>query len=215
MNIVYKTKTGETKTIENVLKFYVSKTQARKLTQFAPVALPPKYKGQGGQNEWVLIQGDDMELCRRLNPAPTIRQFLWGHTHGESIYWIEKREVRRVDEILKKIPRKRRPNKAELARVLCWPAIAIMMNIIYVAEIKGEWSRVIGIPADADMSLITQEEYPGWIHTLYNPRGQLIWRGGFLSHMPLFDRVGRPGKAKGGLWIRNEFISPLLEEGDL
>ena len=67
MNLEYTTKSGEVKSIQNVSIYKIIKTQAKPKPQFAPIALPPKPGGSGGQNEYMWIEGDDMELLKELN----------------------------------------------------------------------------------------------------------------------------------------------------
>ena len=62
MDIKYQTKDGAQVTIPHVAAYKVVKTQAARRDQFAPVALPPKPAGQGGQTEYLILSGDDDTL---------------------------------------------------------------------------------------------------------------------------------------------------------
>ena len=203
MDLKYKDNSGLEWIIPNVRAYRVVKTQAARRDQFAPLALPPKPNGQGGQTEYLLQSGADLSLWRQLNPTSAVQKWLWGHETSGWIAWVEKRDVLRIEKANKKLPRRQRVPLWEAARLICWPAIALTGNLVYVKgdPTRNGWGEVVGIPADADMALINQEDYPGWIHTAYNPKGDLILRDGQPAKMPLMSRTGRAGKAKGGLWI--------------
>jgi len=214
MELKYLDKTDTEWIIPHVTLFQVARTQAHKRAQFAPVALPPKPAGQGGQNEYLFLSGDDLALYRTLNPSYPVRQWLWGHDRSGWIAWAEPKEAQRIERENKK--RKRRDwIPLHEARMICWPAIALMGNGIYIDDIqptkKGEYGHVVGIPAAADLSLVNQETYPGWIHTAKNPGGGVILKDGQPAYMPLFAREGRKGKARGSLWIAMEYLEKVAE----
>lgn len=208
MDIKYKDTDGLEWIIPNVTAYRIVKTQARKRAQFAPVALLPKPNGTGGQSEWIQIDGLTMDLYRLLNPNLACQQWLWSHDHGESIAWIEKKEQVRVDKIWRKIPRRMKVPRFTLARVLSWPAIAIMLNIVYTVgePVKGKggemYLEVVGMPADIDISTVTEEAYPGWVQACNSVSGKPVLRDGQNPKMILASRKGRKSPTKNGsLWI--------------
>ena len=205
MDIKYKDKQGNEITIPHVAVYSVVKTQAARRDQFAPVALPPKPAGQGGQTEYLILSGDDLALWRRVNPASPVQKWLWGHEQSGWIAWVEPKDALRIDKANKKLPRRQRVPLWEGARYICWPAIALTGNLIYVDSIvptkKGAYGHVVGIPADADMALLSVDEYPGWLQKPFNPQGVPVKRDEVQPVMPLMAREGRKSKAKGGLWI--------------
>ena len=91
-----------------------------------------------------------------------------------------------------------------------------MGNLIYIDQIvptkKGPYGHVVGIPADADMALLSADEYPGWFPKPYNPQGVPVLRDGVQPVMPLMAREGRRSKAKGSRWIPLDSLE--WESGD-
>ena len=205
MDIKYKDKSGNEITIPHVAAYRVVKTQAARRDQFAPVALPPKPAGQGGQTEYLILSGDDLALWRRVNPTFAYRKWLFGRDSAGGIAWVAPTEVIRIDKMNKNLPRRQRQPLCEATRVIWWPAIALMGNLIYIDQIvptkKGLYGHVVGIPADADTNLLTVDEYPGWFPKPYNPQGVPVLRDGVQPVMPLMAREGRRSKAKGSEWI--------------
>ncbi len=205
MDIKYKDKQGNEITIPHVAVYRIVKTQAARRDQFAPVALPPKPAGQGGQTEYLILSGDDLALWRRVNPTFACRKWLFGRDSAGGIAWVAPTEVIRIDKMNKKLPRRQRQPLCEATRIIWWPAIALMGNLIYIDSIvptkKGAYGHVVGIPADADLALLSVEEYPGWLQKPFNPQGVPVLRDGAQPVMPLMAREGRKSKAKGSLWI--------------
>lgn len=214
MDLVYQTKTLELKTIPGVSKWKIVKTQAKPKPQFAPVALPPKPAGQGGQNEYLFLDGDDLNLYRLLNPKWSIRQWLWGHDRSGWIAWVEKKEVQRINKLNKKRKRKDWIPLHE-GNMICWPAIAMLNNVVYIGDTvqtkRGLYGRLIGIPADALLNETLLLTHPGWIHVATNTKGTVIYRDGAPSYMPIYERAGRRSKAKGDLWINMDYLELVSE----
>lgn len=210
MEITYTTIEGNQKIIQGISKYLVAKTQAKPKPQFAPVALPPKPAGQGGQNEYIFLDGKDLAFERLLNPNLLIQKWLWGHEHGGWIYWVDKKDAARIARENKKRKRRDRIPLHVGARLICWPAIALLNNYLYIDQVvgtkKGDYGHVVGIPADAalDLSMITS--HPGWIHIVTNTKGQVIYRDGCPSYMGVYAREGRRVKAKGSLWIPMSYV---------
>lgn len=216
MNLEYTTKSGEVKSIQNVSIYKIIKTQAKSKPQFAPIALPPKPGGSGGQNEYMWIEGDDMELLKELNVNQAVRKWLWGHRQSGWIYWVDKQDAKRIDKENKGKPGKLKEKDWNAAKILNWPVIAILNNYIYISEIvntkKGPYGKVVGIPADAKLSTELLFTHPGWVHTANNTKGSPIYKDGELSFMPIFAREGRRNKAKGSLWIHLDFCELVTTE---
>jgi hypothetical protein len=197
---------GTEHAIPNVEERLIIKTQAKAKPQFAPVALPPKPGGQGGQNEYLFIEDADVRLCFALNLDAAIRQWLWGHEVAGWPYWVDKKDVTRIEKENQKRKRAERIPLWEAARVLCWPAVAMLGNVVYIDKYVGNWGHVVGIPTDAAVNAEMIHSHPGWIHLAVNTKGQIILRNGLPSYVPIFAREGRRGKASGSLWIDTGYL---------
>lgn len=214
MDLVYQTKNFSLKTIPGVSVWKVIKTQAKPKPQFAPVTLPPKPAGQGGQSEYIFLEGDDLEFYRLLNPKWSIRQWIWGHPTAGWIAWVYKTEVTRIAKLNKKLPRRDWIPLHE-GRLICWPVIAMLNNKLYISDSvqtrKGLYGRVVGIPTDALLDTTLLLTHPGWVHVATNTKGAVIYRDDAPSYMPIYERTGRRSKAKGDLWINMDYLELVSE----
>ena len=104
MDIKYQTKDGAQVTIPHVAAYRVVKTQAARRDQFAPVALPPKPAGQGGQTEYLILSGDDLALWRRVNPTAPVQNGYGDTTEAGGLHGLSQKMSSALKRIIRNCP---------------------------------------------------------------------------------------------------------------
>jgi hypothetical protein len=191
-------------------EYWQTRIRTPNMTQFIPWTLYPKKGGfgAGGQNNWSEIGGNRLKFIKDLNNnGPVLQNMIW--ERGGSIYVY--------------VPKKGEPyyKKAWQAPAVRWPRIGVVFNVVKVVEREGDWNRIEGIPADAELStdLINRQKTPWLVHR--------IWCGGkkdrsgkiALRNMPkgaadmgLFEPVGLPGTGGDGLWLHISSLEKRLDD---
>ncbi|OGO22729.1 MAG: hypothetical protein A2Y54_10665 [Chloroflexi bacterium RBG_16_51_16] len=171
-------------------------------SNFCAITLYSYAFGYGGQTNWILLEGPELDLIKRINNIPdqNVGKWRWLVGPAGSIYLTVGEEYE------------------DFATQLRWPRIAIgskgagERNVVRVMNVsvdpKGRTqARIAGIPKSSDYLDVNPQDQPWAFHNIYCYYSQVRPRIDFTPHgvmyMPIFDPASgfRISKGPKELWI--------------